>query len=111
MYVFIDNGGIARYGIVNGEQITAIEGDLFGEYQVTGKNFELAGVKLLAPCVPSKVIAIGTNYMDHTLQTNSPVVKAPLMFIKATTAVIGPYDDIVSRKTVSALTSSARWAS
>ncbi|MHB1315761.1 MAG: fumarylacetoacetate hydrolase family protein [Christensenellales bacterium] len=92
---FLDRNGAARFGILEDQTVTALEGDLFGKYTVSSQCYKLEDVKLLAPCLPSKVIAIGTNYMDHTLQTNSPVVKAPLMFLKATTSVIGPYDDIL----------------
>lgn len=55
----------------------------------------LAGLKLAAPVPnPSKVVAIGLNYMDHVRETNSRTPTRPIIFAKFPTAVIGPGDDI-----------------
>lgn len=52
-------------------------------------------VKLHAPILdPSKVVAIGLNYIDHIKETNSPTPKIPIMFNKYTTSIIGPGDTI-----------------
>ena len=48
--------------------------------------------RLLAPVVPSKIVAIGLNYKDHAAEMNKPLPAEPLMFIKPSTAVIGPDD-------------------
>lgn len=50
-----------------------------------------------APCVarPFKTIAIGLNYRDHALETGANIPSEPVIFSKATSAIIGPYDDIV----------------
>ena len=92
---FCTNNGVVRYGLLQGKTVSMIEGDLFGIHSVLPQQYSLDEVKLFAPCLPSKVVAVGINYMDHTVQTNSPVVKSPLIFIKPSTAVIGPYDDIL----------------
>jgi 2-keto-4-pentenoate hydratase/2-oxohepta-3-ene-1,7-dioic acid hydratase in catechol pathway len=44
--------------------------------------------------VPSKVVAIGLNYKDHAAEQNKPLPKEPLMFIKPSTAVVGPGEAI-----------------
>ena len=49
---------------------------------------------MLAPCLPSKVVCAGTNYMSHIQETNSPIPQYPLIFIKPDTSVIGPDDGI-----------------
>ncbi|MFN8490637.1 MAG: fumarylacetoacetate hydrolase family protein [Caldilineaceae bacterium] len=55
----------------------------------------LASVKLMAPISnPSKVIAIGLNYMDHIRETNSKTPKLPVMFTKWSSSIIGPGDEI-----------------
>lgn len=60
-----------------------------------GATVALADVKLLAPIPnPSKVVAIGLNYMDHILETNSKVPAIPIMFTKYTTSIIGQGDAI-----------------
>jgi 2-keto-4-pentenoate hydratase/2-oxohepta-3-ene-1,7-dioic acid hydratase in catechol pathway len=52
-------------------------------------------VKLLAPIAnPSKIVAIGLNYMDHCIETNAAVPKQPLIFTKFTTSIVGPGDAI-----------------
>jgi 2-keto-4-pentenoate hydratase/2-oxohepta-3-ene-1,7-dioic acid hydratase in catechol pathway len=55
----------------------------------------LSDVKLLAPIPnPSKVLAIGLNYMDHIRETNNKVPEFPIMFTKLTSSIIGPGDTI-----------------
>lgn len=55
----------------------------------------LSAVKLLAPISnPSKVIAIGLNYIDHIRETNSKTPKLPVMFTKWSSSIIGPGDEI-----------------
>ncbi len=44
--------------------------------------------------VPSKVVAIGLNYKDHASEMNKPLPPEPLMFLKPSTAVVGPGDAI-----------------
>ena len=47
---------------------------------------------------PSKIICIGLNYVDHCLETNSPIPAEPVLFFKSTTALCGPNDDVVIPK-------------
>ena len=52
-------------------------------------------VRLLAPISdPSKIVAIGLNYMDHVRETGGKVPEFPTMFTKYTTSIIGPGDAI-----------------
>jgi len=44
---------------------------------------------------PGKLICIGLNYRDHALETNAPIPEEPIIFFKATTAICGPYDDLI----------------
>ncbi|MBW4648859.1 MAG: fumarylacetoacetate hydrolase family protein [Kastovskya adunca ATA6-11-RM4] len=44
--------------------------------------------QLLAPCAPSKIIAVGKNYSDHAAEMGTPVPEEPLIFLKPPTAVI-----------------------
>jgi len=57
---FLKNG-LIKYGIVEGEDIIEIEGNIFGSFKKTSIISKLKDVKLLAPCEPSKVVAIGLN--------------------------------------------------
>lgn len=47
---------------------------------------------------PSKIICIGLNYADHAKETNAKVPDEPIIFFKSTTALIGPYDDVIIPK-------------
>lgn len=62
---------------------------------VDGERAPLAGVKLLAPCSPTKIVCVGRNYADHARELGSTPPAEPLLFFKPPSAVIGPGDDIV----------------
>jgi 2,4-diketo-3-deoxy-L-fuconate hydrolase len=58
-----------------------------------------ASVRLGSPVArPSKIICIGLNYVDHCLETNSPIPEEPIIFFKSTTALCGPNDDLIIPK-------------
>ena len=70
-----------------------VEGDIFaGPPYRTGDAITPA--RILAPVTPSKVVAIGLKYRDHAAEMNKPLPSEPLMFMKPSTAVIGPEDAI-----------------
>jgi 2-keto-4-pentenoate hydratase/2-oxohepta-3-ene-1,7-dioic acid hydratase in catechol pathway len=66
-----------------------------GDVRLTGATYPLADVRLLAPVLPSKVVAIGRNYLEHARETGSEPPSEPLIFLKPSTAVVGPGDAIV----------------
>jgi len=84
-----------EYGILNGAVIQGIEGTPFGELRRSGRQYSLAEVKLLPPCSPSKIIALGLNYHSHAEELKLSLPAEPLLFMKPPTAVIGPEDNIV----------------
>ena len=47
---------------------------------------------------PSKIVCIGLNYVDHAKETNATPPSEPVVFMKATTAIVGPYDDVIIPK-------------
>ena len=58
-----------------------------------------AGVRLGSPVArPSKIVCIGLNYAQHAKETNAPIPLEPILFFKSTTALSGPYDDVVIPK-------------
>jgi 2-keto-4-pentenoate hydratase/2-oxohepta-3-ene-1,7-dioic acid hydratase in catechol pathway len=96
-----------RYGVVDDAAADGLEADLtvaeidghpFGSSPdgptLTGAEYPLADVRLLAPVLPSKVVAIGRNYAEHARETGSEPPEEPLIFLKPSTAVIGPRDPI-----------------
>jgi 2-keto-4-pentenoate hydratase/2-oxohepta-3-ene-1,7-dioic acid hydratase in catechol pathway len=55
----------------------------------------ISGVKLLAPCSPGKIVAVGLNYRDHAEEMGLAVPGEPVIFLKPSTAVVGPGDSIL----------------
>ncbi len=79
--------------------VAEIAGHPFGpsteDIRLTGAHYPLADVRLLAPVLPSKIVAIGRNYEDHARETGAEPPAEPLIFLKPSTAVVGPGDAIV----------------
>jgi 2-keto-4-pentenoate hydratase/2-oxohepta-3-ene-1,7-dioic acid hydratase in catechol pathway len=88
------------FGVVEGEAgadlagltVAEIEGHPFGTIAFTGQRWALGDVRLLSPILPSKVVCIGRNYVDHAQELGNDVPPEPLIFLKPTTSVIGPRD-------------------
>jgi len=87
--------GKPRYGTLEGQNIRAIEGKPFRHLKPTDQCYQRSQVKMLAPCEPSKIIAMGLNYHSHVKEMNLPMPNSPLTFLKPSTAVIGPGANIV----------------
>lgn len=85
-----------NYGFFNQEEdlVYYVEGDIFSEYTVSNRAIGFKQCKLLAPVVPTKVVAIGLNYKDHVEEVNLTLPEKPMIFIKPPSAVIGPNDEI-----------------
>lgn len=75
-----------------GKSAQAIAGTPFTDPEFTGKTWSLDEVRLLAPTLPSKVVAVGRNYADHVAEVfkESAEHLPPTIFIKPSTAVVGP---------------------
>lgn len=71
----------------------AIEGDLFGAWQPSGKRARIA--KLLAPLQPPVILAIGLNFRAHALETRQPIPEFPVLFMKSPWVVQNPWDPIL----------------
>ncbi len=84
-----------KYGILKGKSIQAIEDKPYRYLKPSDHYYQLSEVKLLSPCTPSKIVALGLNYRSHAEEVNAPLPNAPLIFIKPSTAVIGPEDSII----------------
>lgn len=83
--------GEPAYGLLGAdERIAPIEGDIWGQWQPGLGSIDLAGVRLLAPVQPPNVLAIGLNYRAHAVESGARIPAAPVLFLKATTAVTGP---------------------
>ena len=92
-YVRYSFQGREVYGILKGETINELKGDLFSSPKTTGKTVRLSDVRLLAPCKPPKVIAVGLNYRSHLGNYSLP--EYPGLFAKLPTAIIAHEENIV----------------
>ncbi|SFE71984.1 fumarylacetoacetate hydrolase family protein [Blastococcus tunisiensis] len=84
------------FGVLDGDgQVAQIEGHPFGRISFTGARYAQADIRLLSPILPSKVVCVGKNYAAHVAEMNTgDAPKEPLLFLKPSTAVIGPGDAI-----------------
>ena len=64
-YLRFENAGRAAYGRWSGDTIEELEGSIYSKPTPTGSTFRLEQVRLLVPCEPSKVVAVGLNYASH----------------------------------------------
>jgi len=65
-----------------------------GSVRFTGATYPLDDVRLLVPVLPSKVIAVGRNYPEHTREMGGAPSPEPVLFLKPSTAVVGHREPI-----------------
>ena len=87
--------GHNHYGILTGNKVQQLYANPFKRLKLLNQFYKLNEVRLLPPCQPSKIVAIGINYRSHATEFKHDLPDSPLMFLKPATAVIGPGDDIV----------------
>jgi 2-keto-4-pentenoate hydratase/2-oxohepta-3-ene-1,7-dioic acid hydratase in catechol pathway len=92
-YVRYQKDSTVAYGILDGDTVREIRGGLFGAREETGATYPIGEVKLLAPCEPSKILAVGRNYKSHLGDRQAP--ERPEMFYKPVSALQHPGDPIV----------------
>jgi 2-keto-4-pentenoate hydratase/2-oxohepta-3-ene-1,7-dioic acid hydratase in catechol pathway len=74
--------------------IQVLAGTFFEDPLPTGDEIPIEDVMLLAPVLPSKLVCVGKNYAAHAAEFGMDVPEEPLLFLKPSTAVIGPGDAI-----------------
>lgn len=94
-FVRYEVNGVARYGQLRENLICSLEGDIGTGFKPGGEECALADVRLLPPCQPSKIIALGINYRDHAEELGFRIPDEPLIFLKPGTAVVGPDAPII----------------
>ena len=91
--VRFQHGQTTAYGVLEGEQIQPIEGDLFGAQKPSGAAVPLSDAKLLFPVKPPKIFAVGLNYKSHL--GGRPAPPQPEIFYKPITCLQNPGDPII----------------
>lgn len=82
------------FGVIEKEAVALLNGHPFGAVSPEGRVLPLADVRLVAPVLPSKIIAVGRNYAEHAKELGHDVPAAPMVFLKPNTSVVGPGEPI-----------------
>ena len=93
-YLRFSVDGQEAYGILEGDQVRQLSGDLFGEWEKTETTHALADVTLLVPSKnPSKVLALAGNYKSHIGSSEPNPYPEP--FIKLPSSLLAPGGEVV----------------
>ena len=85
-----------HYGVIESNAVALLTSHPFGPFEPDGRVLPLEDVRLVAPVLPSKIIAVGKNYLDHVREMGGDKPPAePMVFLKPSTAVIGPGEPIL----------------
>ena len=90
----IEIDGEAQLALERDGAWSLLDGDLFGDYR-PGAALDPAGLRVLPPVIPTKIVAVGLNYRDHAREMGKALPSEPLIFLKPPSAVIGPESSIV----------------
>ncbi len=82
------------YGAVEPEGIRLHRGTPFVAWEPTETIVAWDKARLLAPVIPTKIVAVGRNYADHAAELGNPVPDIPIIFLKPPTTIIGPLQAI-----------------
>jgi 2-keto-4-pentenoate hydratase/2-oxohepta-3-ene-1,7-dioic acid hydratase in catechol pathway len=96
-YLRFRNGKTTAYGMLEGDQVRQLSGNLLGRWEKTDKTYPLSEVKILTPIGrPSKVLALAGNYKDHL--GDRPIPKDPEPFFKPSSCLLDHEGEIVQPK-------------
>jgi 2-keto-4-pentenoate hydratase/2-oxohepta-3-ene-1,7-dioic acid hydratase in catechol pathway len=99
-YLRFQAGETIAYGILEGEHVRQLDGDLFGAWKKTDKTHPLADVKILIPTRPTQVLALAGNYKSHLsdavippkFQIPQPFFKSPSCLVPHGAEIVIPKD-------------------
>ncbi len=94
-YVRFSVADKVKYGILEENVIKVLSNSYFEEYVTTQETYQLDQIHILAPVKPSKAVCVGLNYGDHAKEMCLPLPPTPILFMKPSTATIGPNDSII----------------
>ena len=100
-----EHRGSISFGLVSGGMVTPLsEKSVYqGAFNTGTGVVPLSEVRLLAPSVPSKIVAVGLNYTDHAKELGMPVPKNPILFIKPSSSLLDPGGAIIHPPSVKQL--------
>jgi len=94
------NGEIKYFQVINDEYYM-VEGDIYGDFKTSGKPTKID--KLLCPVEPTKILALGVNYLSHMEEMKHDKPVCPIMFMKPLTSMLEPNGKIIYPNAASVL--------
>jgi 2-keto-4-pentenoate hydratase/2-oxohepta-3-ene-1,7-dioic acid hydratase in catechol pathway len=92
---FASTSNRPAYGLLHDNLVYSLDGDPFAAIRPGHPVGPPDAVTLLAPCRPTKIIAIGRNYHEHAAEHGAQVPPEPLIFLKPPSSVVGPTAPII----------------
>lgn len=93
-WVRFEADGSTRFGVLADGGITEYAGDLFGDNSASGREFALADVRLLMPCLPTKMIGLWNNFQERAVLEKLHKPEHPLYFLKPANSFAGEGDPV-----------------
>jgi 2-keto-4-pentenoate hydratase/2-oxohepta-3-ene-1,7-dioic acid hydratase in catechol pathway len=88
--------GKVHYGLLQlNREIQVLDAPPWLQGQISDIILAPESYQLLAPCLPSKIVAVGKNYPNHAAEMGTPMPKEPLLFLKPPTAILAPEREIL----------------
>jgi 2-keto-4-pentenoate hydratase/2-oxohepta-3-ene-1,7-dioic acid hydratase in catechol pathway len=91
----LDVGGTPRWGVIEGELVTPLSAPPWEDVRKIAGAMPLATARLLPPCEPTKVVAVGLNYRAHAAEMGKELPEEPLIFLKAPSSLLPPGGTVV----------------
>lgn len=89
-YVRIEHDGKISWGVLCGDTVETLSAPPFEGICYDGSKADLKSCRLLAPTTPTKIVCIGQNYYDHTVEMGESVPESPVIFLKTPNAFNEP---------------------
>jgi 2-keto-4-pentenoate hydratase/2-oxohepta-3-ene-1,7-dioic acid hydratase in catechol pathway len=90
--------GRANFGVIHGDSVLSLEGDLFGEFRVGKEVCNRKEAVTLPPVTPRIIVGVGVNYYTFVKEAGRELPKEPVLFFKPSSSVIGHLDKIILPK-------------
>ena len=90
-----DDAGTPRWGLIERDEVRPLAASPWQGLKVLGPAVPLAHARLLPPCEPSKIVAVGLNYRAHAAEMGKELPREPLLFLKAPSSLLPPGGGVV----------------
>jgi 2-keto-4-pentenoate hydratase/2-oxohepta-3-ene-1,7-dioic acid hydratase in catechol pathway len=94
-FMKVHSEGETRWVLSEDTGLCWLDGQPFGEWTRATEVSSLAGVRFLPPCEPTKIVAVGVNYVSHAEEMDSELPKEPILFLKPPSSIVGHRESII----------------